>query len=256
MRTSNSTKYLALLLIFSAILTLGSCSKKFLGFGYDPKAELALEEIDFEYLSTNTKFKYKDGESKQKARANIRIKKDSLIWFTLSNGVGIEGFRGKMTRDSLIVIDRVNKKVTSFSFETLSERFNFEFNFDLFQAVLVGDLPVDVSKADVLEKQANNYLVTQKAGDLRIQNKISSKTRRLENLFASTLENQNTLELKYGEFKLLDDKPFAYKAVMLLTYFKEGKKEEATIDIEHNRARIERKPLKFPFNIPSRYERQ
>ncbi len=256
MRTSSTTKYLTFLLILSTLLALSSCSKKFLGFGYDPKAELALEEIDFEYLSTTTKFKYKDGDTKQKARANIRIKKDSLIWFTLSNGVGIEGFRGKMTRDSLIVIDRVNKKVTSFSFQTLSERFNFEFNFDLFQAVLVGDMPVDVSKADVLEKQSKNYLVTQKAGNLRIQNKISSKSRRLENLVASTLENKNTLELKYGDFKLLEEKAFAYKALMTLTYYKEGKKEEAIIDFEHSRARIESKPLKFPFNIPSRYERQ
>ena len=238
------------------MLSLSSCSKKFLGFGYDPKAELALEEIDFEYLSTTTKFKYKDGENKQKAKANIRIRKDSLIWFTLTNGVGIEGFRGKITRDSLVMIDRINKKVNSFSFADLSERFNFEFNFDLFQAVLVGDMPVDVSNTDVLSKQSNNFLVTQKAGKLRIQNRISSKTRRLENLKASTLENKNTLELKYNDFQLLEEKPFAYNAMMILTYFKDGKKEEATIDIEHNRARIESKPLSFPFNIPSRYERQ
>ena len=256
MRTNKTIKYLTFLLLFGALLGLSSCSKKFLGFGYDPKAELALEEIDFEYLSTTTKFKYKDGENKQKAKANIRIKKDSLIWFTLTNGVGIEGFRGKITKDSLVMIDRINKKVNSFSFVDLSERFNFEFNFDLFQAVLVGDMPVDVSNADVLSKQSNNFLVTQKAGKLRIQNRISSKTRRLENLKASTLENKNTLELKYNDFQLLEEKPFAYKAMMILTYFKDGKKEEATIDIEHNRARIEIKPLSFPFNIPSRYERQ
>lgn len=243
-------------MFFSALLTLSGCSKKFLGFGYDPKAEVALEEIDFEYLSTTTKFKYKDGQSKQRARANIRIRKDSLIWFTLTNGVGIEGFRGKITRDSLVMIDRINKKVISLSFDSLSERFDFEFNFDLFQAVLVGNLPVDVSEADVLSKQSNNYLVTQKAGNLRVQNRISSKSRRLENLKASTLESKNTLELKYSDFKLLEEKAFAYKAMMILTSFKDGKKEEATIDIEHNRVRIESKPLSFPFNIPSRYERQ
>lgn len=256
MTTGNTIKQLTFLLLLGTLITLSSCSKKFLGFGYDPKAELALEEINFEYISTTTKFKYKDGQSKQKAKANIRIKKDSLIWFTLSNGVGIEGFRGKITKDSLVMIDRINKQVSSFSFDSLSERFNFEFNFELFQAVLVGNMPVDVSKADVLSKQSNNYLVTQKAGKLRIQNKISSKSRRLENLKASTLENKNTLELKYSDFKFLEEKAFAYKAMMILTYFKEGKKEEATIDIEHSRVKIENKPLRFPFNIPSRYARQ
>lgn len=243
-------------MILVAILTLESCGKKFLGFRYDPRSELALEEINFEYFSTRTKFKYKNGNQKTKATANIRIKKDSLIWFTLSNGVGIEGARGKMTRDSLVLIDRINKMVHRYSFESLSQEFNFEFNFDLFQAVLIGDMPIAVGKSDDIEQKNNNFIVTQKAGDLTVENKISFKTRRLENLFASTLKNDNTLELKYNEFKPLEEKPFAFKALMTLTYFKEGKKEEATIDIEHNRARIETKPLRFPFNIPARYERK
>ncbi len=238
-----------------AFLAIQSCGKKFLGYRYDPKAELALEEIDFEYFSSRTKFKYKNGRQKTKATANIRIKKDSLIWFTLTNGVGIEGARGKMTQDSLTIIDRINKRVLTYSFEELSEQFNFEFSFPLFQAILIGDMPIPVSSDDLLEKKNNDYFVTQDAGDLKVENKISSKSRRLENLMASTLKNKNTLELKYGDFKLLEEKAFAYKAMMILTYFQEGKKEEATIDIEHNRARIEKKPLRFPFNIPSRYAR-
>lgn len=255
MRTNNTIKYLAFLLVLSSFLTIQGCGKKFLGYGYDPKAELALEEIDFEYFSSRTKFKYKNGKQKTKATANIRIKKDSLIWFALTNGVGIEGARGMITQDSLKIIDRINKRVLKYSFETLSEEYNFEFSYPLFQAILIGDMPVKLSSDDILEKNNNDYLVTQTAGDLTINNKISSKSRRLEYLQASTLRNNNTLELKYGEFKLLEEKAFANKALMILTYFQQGKKEEATIDIEHNRARIEKKKLRFPFNIPSRYAR-
>jgi hypothetical protein len=238
-----------------AFLTIQSCGKKFLGFRYDPKAELSLEEIEFEYFSSKTKFKFKDGNKKNKATANIRIKKDSLIWFTLTNGV-IEGARGQITQDSLVLIDRLNKQVLRYSFADLSEEFEFEFNFALFQAILIGDMPYEVTQNDVLEKQNNNYIVAQTNGDLSIKNKISSKTRRLENLKASTSKDKNTLELKYADFKLLDEKPFAFKALMTLTHFPEGKKEEVTIDIEHNRAKIETKPLRFPFNIPARYERK
>ena len=91
--------------------------------------------------------------------------------------------------------------------------------------------------------------------DLRVSSMVSSKNRRLENLFATTLRNDNTLELKYGEFKPLEEKPFAYKALMVLTYFQEGKKEEAEIDIEHNRVKIEEESLSFPFSIPDRYDK-
>lgn len=237
-----------------AFLNIQSCGKKFLGFRYDPLAELALEETEFEYFSSKTKFKYKDANNRSKATANIRIKKDSLIWFTLTNGV-VEGMRGKITQDSVVLIDRVNKKVIRYNYDDLRTEFNFEFNYDLFQAVLIGDMPFDVSKDDDLMKQNDNYLVSQETGDLIVENKISSKTRRLENLKASTLKDKNTLELKYNDFKLLEEKPFAYKALMILTHFPEGKKQEVTIDIEHNRVKIETKPLSFPFRIPSRYER-
>ena len=255
MQTNPTNKASLLLFILVILVTLPGCSKRFLGFGYDPVAELSLEEIEFEYFSTRTKFKYKNLNAKTKATADIRIKKDSLIWFRLTNGVGIEGARGIITQDSIRLIDRINKVSYIRSFEELSQEFNFEFNYALFQAVLVGELPIDVTRNDDIQKQNNDFIVTQKVADLRVENKISFKTRRLENLMASTLKNDNTLELKYNEFKSLNDKPFAYKAMMILTYFKEGKKEEATIDIEHNRARVENKPLRFPFNIPDRYAR-
>lgn len=255
MRTKHTNKALFILLAIVFLGTLESCNRRFFGFGYDPVAELALVDVDFDYLSTRTKFKYKNLDSKTKATADIRIRRDSLIWFRLTNGVGIEGARGIITQDSIQLIDRINKIAYSRSFDQLSQELNFQFNYALFQSVLVGELPIDITKEDNVAKQNNDFILTQREGDLTVINKISFKTRRLENLVASTFENDNTLELKYNEFKPLNEKPFAYKAMMILTYFQEGKKEEATIDIEHNRARIEIRPLKFPFSIPERYER-
>ena len=256
MRIKRINKASTVLLVLLVFASLESCNKRFFGFGYDPVAELALVDVDFDYLSTRTKFKYKSLTSKTKATADIRIRKDSLIWFRLTNGVGIEGARGIITKDSIQLIDRINKIAYVRSFEELSQELKFQFNYALFQAVLVGELPVDISRNDVIDKQNNDFMLTQRQGDITVINKISFKTRRLENLKASTFDNDNTLELKYNEFKPLNDKPFAYKAMMILTYFQDGKKEESTIDIEHNRARIEIRPLKFPFSIPNRYERK
>jgi|TARA_Y100000114_G_scaffold157266_1_gene188605 hypothetical protein len=241
---------LAMLVLFS------SCNKRFLGFKFSPREVLTIEEIDYEYISTRSKIRYKNQEDKTKATANIRIKRDSLIWFTLSNGVGIEGARGQITRDSVIILDRINRNIYAYSFEQLSEQFQFEFSYSLFQAIIIGDLPVPLSKNDDIVEKNNNFYVTQRVRDLRVSNMVSSKNRRLENVFATTLRNDNTLELKYGDFKPLEDKPFAYKALMILTYYQDGKKQEAEIDIEHNRVKIEDESLSFPFNIPDRYEKR
>ena len=237
------------------ILLFSGCNKRFLGFKFSPREVLTIEEVDYTYISTRSKIKYKNGEEKTKATASIRIRKDSLIWFTLSNGVGIEGARGQITQDSVVIMDRINRVAYAYSFEELSERFQFEFNYALFQAIIIGDMPIPITRSDDILEKNNNFFVTQRVRDLRVSNMVSSKNRRLENLFATTLRNDNTLELKYGDFKPLEDKPFAYKALMTLTYFKEGKKEEAEIDIEHNRVKIEDETLSFPFSIPEKYER-
>lgn len=256
MQAEKSIKRASYIGLTLLILLFSGCNKRFLGFKFSPKEVLTIEEIDYEYFSTRSKIKYKNGEEKTKATANIRIKKDSLIWFTLSNGVGIEGVRGQITKDSVVLMDRINRELYAYSLEQLNEKFQFDFTYNIFQAILIGDLPIPLSSNDDIVEKNDNFYVTQRVRDLRVSNMVSSKNRRLENVFATTIKNQNTLELKYGDFKPLEDKPFAYKALMVLTYFKDGKKEDAEIDIEHNRVKIEDESLSFPFSIPDRYERR
>lgn len=236
-------------------MTSIGCNNKFLGFNFGDREEVVVAEIGFDYLSTRTKFKYKNGNDKTKATARMRIKKDSIIWFSLTPGVGIEAARGIITQDSLILMDRVNKEAYYFSFDSLSKKFEFDFSYDLFQSVLIGDLPFGQDNDDEIERNDNDITIVQQEQQLTVRNKIDLKTGRLKNLKASTSENRNTLEIKYNEFRPLNEKAFANKALMILNYFKEGKKEQATVDLEHNRIKIEEKPLRFPFSVPSRYKR-
>ena len=253
MQTRRITNFLYCILIVVVTACISGCSKKFFGFG--DRDEVVVSEIGFEYLSTRTKFKYKNRDDKTKATARMRIKKDSIIWFSLTPGVGYEAARGIITQDSLILMDRLNKDAYYFSFDSLSKQFDFEFSYDLFQAVLIGYLPYNQTRSDEVERNNNDIFITHEEGDLTIVNKIDMKTGRLKNLSASTTKNDNTLEIKYNEFRPLNEKSFANKALMILTYFKEGKKEQATVDLEHNRVKIEEEPLQFPFSVPSRYTR-
>lgn len=260
MRTKNTSNRLILILILVPLLFVQSCTRKWIGSKNAKDAiasEYQIEELDFTYLSSRIKFKYKSETNKTRASAQIRMKKDSLIWFRITPGVGIEAARGKITLDSLIIIEKFPKQVHRFSFESLSQKFDFEFSFDLFQSLIIGDLPIEMSTDDIVEKKANHFFVTQEVGDLTVVNQIGNKTRKLENLIASSSANQNTLEIKYSEFKELQEKPFAYKALMVLNYLLEGnKKGKATIDIEHNRVKTQTEKLNFPFKIPPSHERK
>lgn len=243
-------------LMLCALLLLQSCNRKFLGFDFSAKDEIKIDNFEFEYFSSKAKFKYESGAEKTRATANIRIKKDSIIWMNLTPGVGIQAARIKITRDSLVMIDNINKNVLRYSFETLSTEFNFDMNFDLIQSVIIGDLPIVKNSRDIVDKKTDHFLMTQNRDELNIENTIGLNTRKLEKLKATSTKTNNILDINYEEFKLVDEYAFPHKALILLTYFKDGENRSINIDIEHNRTQIEKKPLKFPFNIPKRYERK
>ena len=154
------------------------------------------------------------------------------------------------------MIDYVNKNILRYSFETLSAEFNYDMSYRLIQSVIMGELPIVRNSRDIVDKQADHFLMKQNREELEIENIIGLNTRKLEGLIATSTKTQNTLDIKYGEFKLVDEYAFAHKALILLNYFKDEENQSITIDIAHNRTQIEKKPLKFPFNIPKRYERK
>lgn len=237
-----------------------SCSKKITGFNFLDKNRLEVQDINYEYLSTRTKLSYIEGEKKINASAVLRIKKDSIIWFSVTPALGIEAARGVITQDSLIIVDRLNKQYFTFDYKSLSERYNFEINFSLMQAIILGNPPRSLQQNEKIIRENEYALVEQKDKDVLFSNYISTNLSKLERLEIKDLPTSNSLKLVYRDFQLLDDfHIFPFQSFISLEYNKPGeaKKLMTQIQIEHNKVDIEdNKRLKFPFNIPQKYERK
>jgi len=115
-------------LVFTVFFS--SCKKDIVGFKSDKKASVNIEEIDFDYFQTRTKVRYSEGDKQINGNAHIRIKKDSLIWFSVSPSIGIEATRVMITKDTAIVINRMDKEYYIFNFEEISRYFNFKIDFE------------------------------------------------------------------------------------------------------------------------------
>jgi hypothetical protein len=79
-----------LLSLLAVILLFSSCRKETIGIKTRSEASEHIEEIDFDYFMTKTKVRYSEGDKQVNGNANIRIRKDSLIWFSVSPSIGIE----------------------------------------------------------------------------------------------------------------------------------------------------------------------
>lgn len=244
----------------SVLMFFFSCSKRLFNPDSLERNKLDVKEISFDYFSTKTKINYTDGETKINANANIRIRKDSIIWFSLTPALGIEAARGIITKDSLVVVDRLNKVYFVYTYASLSEKYNFKIDYELMESIILGNPPRNINENEKVTRETEYAIVEQREGEVTFSNYISTKTSKLEKLEIVDLPTTNKLDITYTDFQVVDEfHIFPFNTLISLKYNKPGEAEAflTQIQIEHNKADVEDgKKMKFPFNIPQKYERK
>lgn len=243
-----------LVLLFVAVLLLGSCSKRGAIFSRTvDRNELSIQELDFDYLSIKSKVELTEPNKVTKVTALIRMKKDSLIWFNLSGALGVQGMRGIITRDSVRIINRVESEYATYSFGDISREFNFPIDYSIVQSMIIGDMPKPDLKEQFVKRESKKYVIRQNMDYIRIDNYIDETNMKLIEVQVRESETENELKLMYKDFRVLNDQAFPYSAFASLIHFNEYGQLETQMLIEHTRVEVPEKELKFPFNIPNKY---
>ena len=126
------------LLIALSMIVLTGCSKKITSTVTNapaiPKPTLNVDEIDFEYLQGKARMILRDAKKEREVKANIRIRKDSVIWMTFSV-IGVQGGKALINQDSITIVSNVDKEYFVFEYAELSKRYNFNINFKLMPSI-------------------------------------------------------------------------------------------------------------------------
>jgi hypothetical protein len=240
-----------------ALLLFSACSRKFHIplFNATPKSKLEIEEIDFEYFHGKAKMTLKDGDKEREVKANIRVRKDSVIWMDLSV-IGVSGARVLINQDSITIRSNVEKEYYVFEYTELSKRVNFDINYKIIQAAFLGNLIMDRKETDEVGKQNDYFLLLQKAGTVDVINWINAASSKIEKVELKEAATENSLTINYSNFQSVANKTFPYNGAINLIYKANKGLLNTTITFEYNKAEVGDKELKFPFNIPKKYERR
>ena len=65
----------------------------------------------------------------------------------------------------------------------------------------------------------------------------------------------NSISVNYGSFEKVEGQ-IAPQSIDAKIKIADEKKEDTNIKIEYNRTELSKQPLKFPFNVSSRYKRK
>ncbi|HEU5289825.1 MAG TPA: DUF4292 domain-containing protein [Cyclobacteriaceae bacterium] len=245
------------LLLFVLVFTLAGCSKKVTAPATTiiPSSTLTIEEIDFEYLHGKSRMILKDGNKEREVKANVRVRKDSVIWMNFTV-IGVQGGRALINHDSITIVSNVDKEYFVFDYKELSKRFNFEINYKVIQSAMLGNLLMQRSDADTVEQKSATYLLSQSSGHVDVLNYISAATMKIQKVELKENNTHNSLTISYGDFQPLDTKSFPYNGTINLFYKTTAGLLNTTIIFEYTKVEVGDKEVKFPFNIPKKYVRR
>ena len=249
MNSSFLRLFLLLLIIAQA------CSKKTTPTVTPAPKTIDIQEINFEYLHGKAKLNFKDEKKEREVKANIRIRKDSVIWMDIQV-VGISGARILINKDSITIRSNVEKEYYVYEYTELSKRFNFKVDYSVLQAALLGNPIVAKTPEDEIGEEGNFNVLNQKQGTIAIKNFINKESKKLERAELTESNSGSNLKINYSDFQPVGDKLFPYKGVIEVFYKTATGIINNSITFEYNKAEVGDRELRFPFNIPKRYDRR
>lgn len=247
--------YRALFLLIIAI-AIQSCTKKIIPVvGGELSNSIVIQEVDFEYFQGKARLNYNDGKKEREVKATIRVRKDSVIWMTFSV-IGVQGGKALINEDSITIVSTVDKEYFVFDYNELSQRFNFKVDYHVVQSAFLGNLIQPRSNEDRVERQATYDLLEQRNGTVLIKNFINATLSKIERVELTEEDTKNSITLHYTNFQKVEDRIFPYNGIINLYYKTPGGVLNNVISFEYNKAEVGDKELRFPFNIPRKYDRR
>lgn len=211
----------------------------------------------YEFLEAKLSVNHSTEEKTQTFGVRARFKKDSVIWLSITPALGIEVVRVVITPDSIKMINRIEQKYFSESFDKTNELLKLEVSFELLQSALTGEF-VRLYDEDMYFLKPLVDLYTLEAASEKIPTsnaalKLEQRTeidpgiwRVTRSILKNPARNEQILA-EYSNFQQLQTMIFPTS----MRFRIQGKENVA---VELNWIKTEEKStLRFPFNIPNKY---
>ena len=259
------------LLLFGLILSLVSCRSSKIAnpvFAKAPKPQILIDSVlnaqfEFEWMRAKISGKYKDDKQSLSFKGNMKIKKDSLIWMSISPGLGLELGRILMDKDSIRFMNRFEKTYYISSYKDLSIKVQSPLSFRRIQALLLGNPFDEFTAKKYYTDVVNQLFILSSLTAKQIKKVERSRRKSNEEVYWAEINPENSkilsqqyknyqlnrlLLVEYQDFEPHDANYFAESVdLSIITDHK------VTLSLSYSKIHLN-KVQKFPFNVPKSYE--
>jgi len=213
---------------------------------------LEKNRINFTTFSGKIKVQYEDKNGRQPDfNAFIRLYKDSVLWISISaTFLGIEAFKILITKDSIIIVNKLEKKVEYHSFSYVESIAHIPLNFATLQDLIIGNPLYTGDSIVAFRRTENHFLIATVGKFFKNLITVSADNNLIERSKLDDIDiSQNrTADLTYGDYEKNSGFYFA-------TYREITVAEKTKVDINLSFRQYEfNKELSFPFSIPRNYK--
>ena len=208
--------------------------------------------IDYKTFSAKVDVDYRGGDDKHyDVNANLRMHKDSLIWISVNAVFGIEAMRLLINKDSVFLLDKLNKTYLTRSIDYLQEVSGLPLTLSNLQDILAGN-PVFIDS--VVSYSNDNSTISLLSIGQTFKNLVTINGEK-NVLVHSKLDDlditrSRTADLNYDDYENKKGKSFSSKRRITVA-------EKNKLDISLNFKQYEfNDDLSFPFSIPKNYKQK
>lgn len=227
----------------------------------------SMEENEFnpEWLSVKASIDFSRNNESTGFKANIRMRKDSMIWMSITPLIGVELGRVLFTPDTIKVINRIDGTYFIGNYDYLNLKFDTEVDYKIIQALLLGNsLSLEENEKLVASIDQGMYLLSGlKKRKLKRTLEKDDPKNNSERVYSAWIdpvtfkitkqsfvdfESSHFLEVQYTDFESISSWLFPTNTSILLE-----SDEVVKSSIEYSNLVVNEKK-KMPFSISSKYE--
>lgn len=208
------------------------------------------KDIEFDWLAAKFRVEFTSPEESGSATLNLRMRKDSIIWFTIKK-LGVEGLRVCVYPKYVEILNHNENVYMRRPLSFLAEQLQLPLGFAEIQAFFIGQSFVPPSKKAYLFKTEDDfYKLEQRGLDDYMALLYHKKSLNLERILRD--QGQNSVDVFLEEYKQLGAGEIAYTRRIVANSPDLG---EITLQIALSKITLNEEQ-KTKFRIPSHYEKR
>jgi hypothetical protein len=236
-----------LILIF---LSWGCAQKITSQTGTEEMESFAPRPTQYRYLQAKAKLVLEEDTGKiTRGTLQLRAKKDSLIWFSLSPGLGVEAIRGLLSQDKIQLLNRMGAEDLNLSYTEFERRFGIKLSLGLFQNILWGDTPYPASFEDRLVRVGKKFELTQVRDQVRYFSKIDTRHGKVSEISSTSIAGKGSLLASFPDYKNILSQAFPTEVLFKVAFEEPKVAQNFRIYITWTSLDPQADPLTFPFRF-------